>query len=80
MPSINPSVLLTAPPMVLWSVIEMVGLTFVISRGHRMEVLVGLVVVSFPIYAAVFFAKQVAAVISGMIVSLAIVIGQAGSD
>jgi hypothetical protein len=72
MSSINPSVLLTAPPMVLWSVIAMVGLTFIISRGHRMEVLVGLVVVSFPIYAAVFFAKQVAAVISGMIVSLAI--------
>jgi len=66
--------------MVLWSVIAMVGLTFVISRGHRMEVMVGLVVISFPIYATVFFAKQVAAAMSGLIVSLAIVIGQAGSE
>jgi len=75
--TINPNVLLSAPPLVLWSLMAMVGLSFVISGGHRMEVLVGLVVVSLPVYATMFFAKQVAAAISGVIVSLAIAIGQA---
>ncbi len=78
--TINPNVLLSAPPLVLWSLMAMVGLSFVISGGHRMEVLVGLVVVSLPVYATMFFAKQVAAAISGVIVSLAIAIGQAGME
>ena len=45
-----------------------------------MEVLVGLVVITLPVYATMFFAKQVAAAISGVIVSLAIAIGQAGAE
>lgn len=77
---INPNVFLSAPPLVLWSLIAMVLLSFLISRGHRMEVLVGLVVVSLPVYATIFFAKQVAAAISGVIVSVAIAIGQAGTE
>ena len=77
---INPDVLFSAPPLVLWSLIAMVGLSFVISSGHRMEVLVGLVVITLPVYATMFFAKQVAAAISGVIVSLAIAIGQAGAE
>jgi len=77
--SINPNVILTAP-MVIGSLITIWALTMIISQEHRTEMLIGLVIVSLPIYVVIFFAKQMASVISGLIVSLARVIGQAGTE